>query len=123
MLAQNFMRPEALGISDKEFEALVKVLGMLDRKEIAPEDFRMDVVRCGTAACLKGWCQTVSLDRDMFYGCWDDRSSTCRPAGLNRLFGYAGSATSQNPTRSQAAIALRNYLMTGEPRWSEVLAA
>ncbi len=122
MLAQNFMRPEALGISDKEFESLVKVLGMLGREEIPPEDFRMDAVRCGTAACLKGWCQIVSLDNAMFVGCWDSSDSRHRPAGLNRLFGYAGNVTEKNPTRAQAAIALRNYLTTGEPRWSEALA-
>jgi hypothetical protein len=34
MLAQNFKTPAALGISDAEFEALVKALGMLEREEI-----------------------------------------------------------------------------------------
>jgi hypothetical protein len=35
MLANSFMTPSALGISDVEFDALVKVLGMLERSEIS----------------------------------------------------------------------------------------
>jgi hypothetical protein len=34
MLANNFMTPSALGLSDVEFESLVKVLGMLERGDI-----------------------------------------------------------------------------------------
>ena len=65
MLANNFMTPSALGISDVEFEALVKVLGMLERTEIPDEQFTMRRVQhpCRTPACLCGWANHVSAGR------------------------------------------------------------
>ena len=132
MLAQNFKTPTELGITDIEFDALQKVLGMLERGEIlpAPETavfdrrhgpetptmFRMTSVwgyaECGTACCLMGWAQHVANDRDLFMS-WEGRS-------VEPLFfpldGYCA-IISRNP--EHGAIALRNYLTHGEPRWSE----
>ena len=136
MLANNFMTPSALAISDVEFEALVKVLGMLERREIPDDQFTMRRVQhpCRTPACLCGWANHVSAGRafplhekpgtTIFSGAtyaprWRDM-----PRPLRDLFGYDGRATDPvylaHP--SQAAIALRSYLTHGEARWSEALA-
>ena len=137
MLANSFMTPSALGISDVEFDALVKVLGMLERSEITDDQFTMRRVQhpCRTPACLCGWANYVSAGQafplyakpgltvfsDATYAPrWRDM-----PRPLLNLFGYAGRATDPvyAATPSQAAIALRNFLTQGEPRWAEALAA
>jgi hypothetical protein len=136
MLANNFMTPSALGISDVEFDSLVRVLGMLERGEIPEDEFNMRRVQhpCRTPACLCGWANHVSGGRafplqqhprpTMFsnggaYGpSWRDF-----PRQLRELFGYGGRPTDPIyvATPSQAAIALRNFLTSGEPRWGEAL--
>lgn len=114
MLAQNFKTPTDLGISDVDFETLVKVLGMLERREIAPEKFNMAQVNsnCGTIHCIQGWCQKISggaafpLMRPM-------------PEALSGLFMYCDHRRFC-VTTGQAAIALRNYLTFGDSQWDEV---
>ena len=136
MLANNFMTPSALGISDVEFEALVKVLGMLERGEISDDQFTMRRVQhpCRTPACLCGWANHVSAGRAFplqakpgvtvfsktTYGPrWREM-----PRPVLELFGYGGRPTDPVYAASppQAAIALRNFLTQGEPRWVEALA-
>lgn len=115
MLAQNFKTPAELEISDIEFEALVKVLGMFDRGEIPPEMFRMNQIGspdCGTAGCICGWAKTI--DRSLFNGTWS--------VGLDGLFIRPSNLQNTDATPPQAAIALRNYLTSGEPRWAEAMA-
>lgn len=123
MLAQNFKTAADLGITDKEFNALAKVLGMFERNEIKADRFSMRALHCGTTACIKGWCQIVSMDIHMFQNCWDRESSSWRPNPINELFGYQGTAAREKRTPSQAATALRNYLTHGEPRWAEAMSA
>ncbi|MPZ38756.1 MAG: hypothetical protein GEU95_11950 [Rhizobiales bacterium] len=137
MLANNFMTPLALGISDIEFDALVKVLGMLERGEISDEQFTMRRVQhpCRTPACLCGWANDVSAGRafplyakpgltmfsDARYGPrWRDM-----PRPLLELFAYGRRPADPvyAATPSQAAIALRNFLTQGQARWAEALAA
>lgn len=133
MLAQNFKTPADLKITNAEFDALRKVLGMLERDEVPhappplafknvpasePVYFNMDSwsapSSCGTVCCIGGLAEMVgnlglgSLTRDK------------RPA-LAPLF-YP-KCSDHLITPSQAAIALRNYLTTGEPRWAEAIAA
>lgn len=76
MLANSFQTPAALGISDVEFEALEKVLGMLERGELSHGPFPrakmdregnqfnmaalLDEGECGTIGCLMGWAYHVS---------------------------------------------------------------
>lgn len=136
MLANNFMPPSALGLSDVEFESLVKVLGMLERGEIPDGEFTMRRVQhpCRTPACLCGWANHVSAGRafplhakpgltvfsSKTYGPrWRDM-----PRRLQELFAYGGRPIDPVyvATPSQAAIALRNYLTHGEARWAEALA-
>lgn len=140
MLAQNFMTPAALGLSDAEFKAMVKVLGMLERGEIPysspgemrflvpganPTSFNMyhfaGATECGTACCICGWAVAVGRLRDT-----ELLSKRFGNDGLLRLFDPyhdgVSSGTTKSITPDQAAIALRNFLTTGEPRWAEAIA-
>jgi hypothetical protein len=61
MLAQNFKTATDLGISEVEQDALIKVLGMLERNDFARgESFNMGwwyqhSNTCGTVGCIAGW--------------------------------------------------------------------
>jgi hypothetical protein len=136
MLANNFMPPSALGLSDVEFESLVKVLGMPERGEIADDQFTMRRLQhpCRTPACLCGWANHISAGRafplDKRPGLTVFSSPTYgprwreMPRPLQELFAYGGRPTDPvyAATPSQAAIALRNFLTQGEARWAEALA-
>jgi hypothetical protein len=137
MLANNFMTPSALGISDVEFDALVKVLGMLERGEIPEDQFTMRRVHhpCRTPACICGWANYVSggsafplypPSRPLMFangGAYGPRWRDM-PHRLRELFGYGGRPADPvySATPSQAAIALRNFLTHGDARWSEAFA-
>jgi|ERR1700722_2093707 len=133
MLAQNFKTATDLGIEDVELEALIKVLGMLERGEIkapppkanfgstpnpniAPTMFCMSFIKaggeCGTAACILGWAQIVADNDDIF----EVTKGPCEAL----FYPYDEAIRCRNP--AQAAIALRNFLTFGEPRWHEALA-
>ena len=138
MLAQNFKTPADLGLTDIEFESLLRVLRMLERGEIKeapqtarfgmwlgaepPTMFRMANVmgscECGTAACLLGWARHIAGDERLL----EASTKGCHPA--NELFfprkdrGVA--IACRNP--AIGAIALRNFLTFGEPRWDEAMA-
>lgn len=115
MLAQNFRTAADLGIEDAELEALIKVLGMLEREEIPAEQFTMLWVgepECGTAGCILGHVRTVSIEsyKGLSGNSWGGSS-------LERLFfpdAPKGGCDPYLATRSQAATALRSYLTTGE---------
>lgn len=131
MLAQNLKTSTELGILDAEFEALLKVLGMLERGELR-HSFPLDAIRktsigfsmnfwgyeppavaCGTVHCIGGWAEAILGKPFKHY----DRKSN-----LGRLFWPRQVAGWDRITPSHAAIALRNYLTHGEPRWAETLA-
>jgi hypothetical protein len=135
MLANNFLTPSALGISEVEFESLVQVLGMLERGEIPEDQFTMLRVQhpCRTPACLCGWAHYISGGR-AFPGApqrWTlfGNRGAYRPQwnGLPRpileLFGVGGRPGDPvyAANRAQAANALRNFLTRGEARWAEAL--
>jgi hypothetical protein len=132
MLAQNFKTPAELGIKSKEFDALFKVLRMLERDELVHVDLTGDTIYspnmpnafsmtmwkqetdCGTVGCIGGWAEKVGGVVFIRY-----------PGALDRLF-YPGSdkvSEGYEATPAQAAIALRSYLTTGEPCWAEAMAA
>lgn len=127
MLANNFRTATDLGISDIEFESLVKVLGMLERGEIKERQLHMHQVgspECGTPACILGWARHVAHD-SFPHRIFPERGTM----GVRDLFLMCASARTWTAVKSaragigpaQAAIALRNYLVTGEPKWSEAL--
>lgn len=125
MLAQNFKTPTDLRITDKEFDALTKVLGMLERAEIWPEHLNMERIDCGTAACMMGWARRIGgselfATEDMEEG---PLSELFMFAGMDEISDPAWVKRRQNVTPSQAAVALRNFLTHGEPRWDEAVAA
>jgi hypothetical protein len=136
MLANSFMSPSALGLSEVEFESLVKVLGMLERGEIGDDQFTMRRVQhpCRTPACLCGWANHVSAGRafplEIKPGFMVFSKSTAgprwgsMPRPVQELFGYGGRATDPVYLASppQAATALRSFLTHGEARWAEALA-
>lgn len=139
MLAQNFKTPADLRITDVEFDALYKVLGMLERDEvkyaplgepicgrdITPVFFNMALVKsngeCGTAACIMGWAR--------YFG-GDDLFRRLLTPALNDLFCMGHEPGSpfrgklpEDILPSDAAPALRSYLTHGEPCWTEAFAA
>ena len=138
MLASNFMTPSALGISDVEFDALVKVLGMLERGEIADDQFTMRRVQhpCRTPACLCGWANHVSQGRAFPLHATSTRPWPLSgittygprwkelPPRVRELFAYGGRTTDPvyTATPAQAAMALRSFLTQGEARWAEAMA-
>lgn len=118
MLAQNFKTNADLGISEIEFVALTKVLGMLERGEIT-DNFQMSAIsrkfECGAAYCIQGWCQHLT-DHKAFPTHGD------KPDRVWTLFMY-GDSRRNKVTAPQAAIALRNFLTHGEAIWSEAMAS
>lgn len=145
MLAQNFKTAIELDISDKEFAALASVLRMLEREELKHVDaiaspynpagvsyeghrfsalFNMvgfaEHTKCGTAACIAG-TSDLMFGTDFALKFWAPRAL---PESLYQLFAPDDlSAPQMAEIRpEQAAVALRNYLTHGEPRWGEALA-
>lgn len=138
MLAQNFKTPADLKIDDAEFDALRKVLGMLERAELLPLDtgvkgdvFCMSATysnehSCGTIGCIGGYAAVAmgltghSIKGHVYkYEKGGALSELYFPRGTGAGRLLAGL---RNVTPSQGAIALRNYLTHGEPRWAEALA-
>lgn len=129
MLAQSFKSAAELQISEAEQDALIKVLGMLERGEIDAEHFNMDsyLNECGTVGCIAGWAYLVSNEAAFPEVSRDCPKSPARGqhalmklfrCGLGDLFARPSRKTSPD----QAAIALRSYLTTGEANWAEALA-
>jgi len=129
MLAQNFKTADELGLAQVELTALATVLGMLERGEIAQGQFHMGHFRdsCRTPSCICGWAHYIS-GRKAFaelsspYGSMILYRRANKPLiDLFRLTAARGSGGDITP--AQAALALRNYLTHGEPRWAEAIAA
>lgn len=127
MLARNFMTATELSLDEHERDALIGVLGMLERGEFGDlgrgefgdrNIFNMNCwygrKECGTVGCIGGWC-------DALYNTSFDHMNAGHP--VDTLF-YPGMVKDWNTiTQSQAAHALRNYLATGKPDWAAVVAA
>jgi hypothetical protein len=141
MLAQNFKTAAELGITDEELEALVKVLGMLERGEIEaaphgvsffhkfawsprlpkPKFFGMAdevaVSHCGTACCFYGWARYISGNERLF--CFYEGRE--RDDALRALFFPSRSKAINCSDPELGAMALRNYLTTGYANWRKVV--
>jgi hypothetical protein len=144
MLAQQFLSHDALGIEQVDRDALIAVLGMLERKELVhwrdPDEapisngFNMAALisgrECGTVGCICGWAHVASRGR-AFQALaasarapdWSESISRM-PEALKDLFGF-GLPDRQlcGRTVTQSAEALRNYLTTGDAQWDDVLTA
>lgn len=139
MLAQNFKTAADLGITDPELDALIKVLGMLERGEIPDRAFTMrqfrptwsdraqDIAKeCGTIGCLCGWANFVS-GGEAFLQAVTGRLSFPTEA-IHDLFAIQRDEDDRlipriwrDATIESAAIALRSYLNTGKANWAEAL--
>lgn len=146
MLAQNFKTPAELKIREAEFNALANVLRMLEREElkhihVTPAAYvagRVDFyegrkfdalfnmvgfaeqAECGTTACIAGTCDLV-FGTTFAQKYW---TAGNLPPNLIELFSCSEFTNARMATirPDEAAIALRNYLTHGEPRWAEALA-
>jgi len=127
MLAQNFMTPTDLGLSKVEFDALVLLLGYLERGDLPGRlDLSMWIVErgdCNTSGCLAGWAWHLSGHKafgDIVgsgYGT-EGQWSGKRKRGLVDLF-LPGGPLGLRPER--APLALRNYMTHGDPNWASAL--
>ena len=131
MLAQSFKTAAELGLAQVEVQALIAVLRMLERGDISHDEFHMGHFKheCKTPACICGWAHHVSAGRAfpelaakvgpmIVYRRFNETPAVI---ALFRLTSTRGSGGDITP--AQAAVALRNYLTEGEPRWEEALAA
>lgn len=131
MLAQSFKTAAELGLAQVEVQALIAVLRMLERGDITHDEFHMGHFKheCKTPACVCGWAHHVSGGRAfpelaakvgpmIVYRQFNETPAVI---ALFRLTSTRGSGGDITP--AQAAVALRNYLTEGEPRWEEALAA
>lgn len=108
-----FMTARQLGLTKAEYEALVKTLGRFERGKIPPLLFDMDIIghpECGAAGCICGWARLG--DQELFQQ-WLVR-------GVQKLFIIPRVYKEYSPTPQHAAVAIRNYLMTADPKWAEV---
>jgi hypothetical protein len=134
VLAQNFKTAQDLGLLPQERDALIAVLGMLERGEIrdGEDGFDMSVFKheCGTPSCICGWAHFVSNGlafpevRQPLMQQWKSaRELNSRlPKGALELFDIgARLGVVAFAKASEAAIALRSYLTTGEARWKEAM--
>jgi hypothetical protein len=121
MLARSFLSATDLGISEVERDALIQTLGVLERGEAKMFDMQRFCHPCGTPACIWGWASHLSGGR-AFTGLMF-RVPDKKRDKLFELFDLGLSLSAANPRAAQAAIALANYLTTGEPRWAEALAS
>lgn len=136
MLAQNFKSASALGITEPQKEALMKTLVLLETGKLVHEktdsawfpdtgeDFtghfnmrqwNAAVHGCGTVACIGGTAELVGK-----VSFQDDRSRM--DAALTNLFMPEPESSWNDITPTQAAIALRSYLTTGDARWDLAVA-
>ncbi len=127
MLAQNFLTAEELGLTEKGYQGLHKVLRMLEGGElvysprrphalskIPPNGFNMatcwDKHECGTVGCIGGWAGFYN-EKGWVDGMKDERVKS----NLHMLF--CPKSPRSHYTVDQAAHALRTYLVTGTPDW------
>ena len=141
MLAQNFLSAEVLRVCDDTYQALIQVLGMLERQElkytvvdpsaaamvvkhygrgVEPGLFNMAVWAateehgCGTVLCIGGAVEALMrkpIPDFHLHG------------ALQALFmAHYARVQLRDITVAQAAAALRNFLTTGDSKWDQVTA-
>lgn len=145
MLAQNFKSAEELYLNEKQYQALIKTLKMLETKKLKHIDlndfeilslseeqvglvFNMNrwncTESCGTVCCIGGSAEIIgnlekgeldSLSDKLHYDSKGELYQLFFPGGTNNKYVWS------KITTEQAAQALRNYLTYSEPKWEEIL--
>ncbi len=131
-----FLPAAALGIEERERDALVKALAILESGRIAarpanststglgqysavvPPFFDMGMMvrqtDCGTSCCILGLARCVANDRSLLQIAANE-DHTARAL----FFPHGQAIKCTDPKKG--AKALRSYLETGDPRWAEAL--
>lgn len=143
MLARNFKSATELGIPEKAYEALIKVLVLFETDKLKytkVQEAVLDAVppswarfsglfnmsqwfahtECGTVACIGGTAQLIEPDIDFV-------KLSYANDGLHNLFYPAGWEYDDEDAWDKisvehATIALRNYLTIGKANWHQVSA-
>lgn len=139
MLAQNFKSAADLRLNDKQRDALIKTLALLDSGQlqyINIEEHEYDVrsvmekkftgnfnmsewtfasKQCGTVACIGGTACLIAHDLGLFPN--PDYSNKLKNEELHDLFYPPLDGSWNDITPEQAATALRSYLTTGNAQW------
>lgn len=150
MLAENFLTAKELGLNEGERAGLIKAMRALERGEIKhvkldhravdawravvdhPEDggnfFNMGIwaakgpYDCQTVCCIGGWAQAFYDETrlDGLPGC-GLLKATRGNRQLYDLFHPSIYSSYDDITPAEAALAIRNYLTTGDACWSQVV--
>jgi hypothetical protein len=130
MLERNFKSADELGLREVEHEALIRVLGLLERGELDDRKFNMKVLwvtddqECGSRGCLCGWAYSVSgglAFPEVGTGRHTDRvEMTMRMTDeLRDLFWMRRPVLfCKGATIERTAEVLRDYLTTGKSTWT-----
>lgn len=134
-----FLSAERLGVSQKARDALITVLGMMERGEIKhAKMFAQELVcvvgasmpdrlngmqmarvwsyaECGTAGCLLGWARWVADDITLITG--SERDDNKELLNLFCMGGYSGTKSVFDLTPADVAPALRGWLTNGTVVW------
>lgn len=102
-----------LNLTAKEKKALVGVMGKLSRDELKHHiDFDMDKWACGNIHCIGGWADHL-YKTDFNTKSYDD--------AIDKLFFARTSVIRHNEiTPKQAAKAIQNFLVSGNPKWEKI---
>lgn len=141
MLAQSFKTAEELGITEKQKEALMKTLVLLETGKLVHTSlprlkdryvgeqkfsghFNMEEWSvshfCGTIACIGGTAELIGglLGDERFIKLY----RSIGHSDLHHLFyPNLGRYPYSEITVEQAAQALRNYLTSGKPQWNTII--
>lgn len=125
----------ALAINENEYQALIRILdGLKSGKFVHGRDrdgerpgFNMGSFHCGTAGCIGGWVGVLisggflgGKAMEMMEGCVHVYAANQSP-GLYDLFYPTVETNYSNITIDDAALAIENFLNTGEPNWRVIL--
>ena len=128
---------EELGITEEELDALIKVRDGLssgcfthvDGYDEPPVKYGFNMViagnhgSCGTVACIGGWMAIVmssKMDDPLSLDVNDMKRYVSSNMALERLFYPPVSLYYSTITPDQAALAIDNFLATGDPRWKDI---
>lgn len=104
-----------LGLRKADYEALIETLGRFERGKVSSLLFDMHNIgapELGVAGCICGW---VRVKHPQAFPHWITNN-------IVNLFSFpSNSHSGWRAKPQQAAVAIRNYLTTADPKWNEVM--